>query len=147
MTCRLRLHFRFESAAGVKGQNCYGQRLKDSAHARNLNFCKHTQMMSASDSAEESGQSTPGRDSEFESRGSSVSTGLREEYEDLLRYAIVAPTTSGMMQGMSMKGGGARPASSASAHATAYAAPFSRSAGRRVESKFKSGPCVVSLEA
>lgn len=26
-----------------------------------------------------------------ESRGSSVSTGLREEYEDLLRYAVVTP--------------------------------------------------------
>ena len=99
-------------------------------------------MMSVSDSAEESGQSTPGRDSEFESRGSSVSTGLREEYEDLLRYAIVAPTTSGMM---SMKGGGARTASSASAHATAYAAPFSGSAGRRVESKCLKVVRVLSL--
>lgn len=26
-----------------------------------------------------------------ESRGSSVSAGLREEYEDLLKYAVVAP--------------------------------------------------------
>ena len=30
-----------------------------------------------------------------ESRGSSVSTGLREEYEDLLRYAVVTPAFTG----------------------------------------------------
>lgn len=32
-----------------------------------------------------------------ESRGSSVSTGLREEYEDLLRYAVVTPAFSGKL--------------------------------------------------
>ena len=32
-----------------------------------------------------------------ESRGSSVSTGLREEYEDLLRYAVVTPTFTGKL--------------------------------------------------
>ena len=32
-----------------------------------------------------------------ESRGSSVSTGLREEYEDLLRYAVVTPTFAGKL--------------------------------------------------
>ena len=30
-----------------------------------------------------------------DSRGSSVSAGLREEYEDLLRYAVVAPKLNG----------------------------------------------------
>ena len=29
------------------------------------------------------------------SRGSSASTGLREEYEDLLRYAVVTPLVGG----------------------------------------------------
>ena len=32
-----------------------------------------------------------------ESRGSSVSTGLREEYEDLLRYAVVTPVIDGKL--------------------------------------------------
>ncbi len=37
-----------------------------------------------------------------ESRGSSVSTELREEYEDLLRYAVVVPAKS-MMGGGPLK--------------------------------------------
>jgi len=41
------------------------------------------------DSEVSSKASSPERASE--SRGSSVSTGLREEYEDLLRYAVVTP--------------------------------------------------------
>ena len=43
--------------------------------------------MSASSSAE----SVSSPEAVSESRGSSVSTGLREEYEDLLRYAVVTP--------------------------------------------------------
>ena len=35
-----------------------------------------------------------------ESRGSSVSTGLREEYEDLLRYAVVTPVLSTSVGGL-----------------------------------------------
>ena len=35
-----------------------------------------------------------------ESRGSSVSTGLREEYEDLLRYAVVTPVLSASVGGL-----------------------------------------------
>ena len=46
-------------------------------------------MSSASSSPESEGRSSPERDSV--SRGSSASTGLREEYEDLLRYAVVTP--------------------------------------------------------
>lgn len=34
------------------------------------------------------------------SKGSSVSTGLREEYEDLLRYAVVTPNFDGRIQGV-----------------------------------------------
>ena len=33
------------------------------------------------------------------SRGSSVSTSLREEYEDLLRYAVVTPVLDGRVTG------------------------------------------------
>lgn len=44
-----------------------------------------------------------------ESRGSSVSTGLREEYEDLLRYAVVTPvlnaSTSKVLTNQSRNGG------------------------------------------
>ena len=41
------------------------------------------------DSSSSAGCSSPEQRSE--SRGSSVSAGLREEYEDLLKYAVVAP--------------------------------------------------------
>ena len=46
-----------------------------------------------------------------ESRGSSVSTELREEYEDLLRYAVVVPVLDAKK--MAGGGGGGGPSSSA----------------------------------
>lgn len=48
------------------------------------------QKMSLESSTTEEGASSPTICSE--SRGSSVSTEMREEYEDLLRYAVVMPT-------------------------------------------------------
>ena len=42
-------------------------------------------------SASSSSESVSSPEVVSESRGSSVSTGLREEYEDLLRYAVVTP--------------------------------------------------------
>ena len=36
-----------------------------------------------------------GEEAASNSRGSSASTGLREEYEDLLRYAVVTPLVGG----------------------------------------------------
>lgn len=48
-------------------------------------------MSSANNSGSTDATSSPRLDSE--SRGSSVSTELREEYEDLLRYAVVVPVS------------------------------------------------------
>ena len=46
-------------------------------------------------SATTSNASSP--ETRSESRGSSVSTGLREEYEDLLRYAVVTPKIESLL--------------------------------------------------
>lgn len=48
--------------------------------------------MSISSSSEQRSASSP--EVVSESKGSSVSTGLREEYEDLLRYAVVTPVVN-----------------------------------------------------
>lgn len=58
----------------------------------------------ASDSNSSSGDggiSSP--EASRESKGSSVSTGLREEYEDLLRYAVVTPNFDGRVKGVLKK--------------------------------------------
>ena len=41
------------------------------------------------------GESCSSLEQRSESRGSSVSVGLREEYEDILKYAVVAPKLLG----------------------------------------------------
>lgn len=52
---------------------------------------------STSGSASESEEGGSSLQLDSVSRGSSVSTGLREEYEDLLRYAVVAPVLDGKL--------------------------------------------------
>ena len=50
-------------------------------------------MASDDDSSATSSPTTPD-----DSKGSSVSSGLREEYEDLLRYAVVTPNFDGKIK-------------------------------------------------
>lgn len=56
-----------------------------------------------------------------ESRGSSVSTELREEYENLLRYAVVTPVSSADANKMAGGGGGGATSSAAMVSGAAMA--------------------------
>ena len=56
--------------------------------------------MSTSDLESDDVDSSPA-DNGGESRGSSVSTELREEYEDLLRYAVVTPKYEALVASLS----------------------------------------------
>ena len=67
------------------------------ARFENLNF---KQNMSA-DLTDHSSSSCSSPELPSESRGSSVSPGLREEYEDILKYAVVAPKLLGESSSLS----------------------------------------------
>ena len=54
----------------------------------------------ASDSSTNSSGGVSSPEGSRDSKGSSVSTGLREEYEDLLRYAVVTPNFDGKIKGV-----------------------------------------------
>lgn len=58
--------------------------------------------MASDSSTSLAGDSPPKEGSE--SCGSSVSTTLREEYEDLLRYAVVIPRVDASISGLQTKG-------------------------------------------
>lgn len=53
-----------------------------------------------SDSSTNSSEGASSPEESRDSKGSSVSTGLREEYEDLLRYAVVTPNFDGKIKGV-----------------------------------------------
>ena len=65
--------------------------MRTSDGTANFEFLKFRNAMSANGGGDCSSASCSSPEQRSESRGSSVSAGLREEYEDLLKYAVVAP--------------------------------------------------------